>query len=67
MRQLRGKLRELRFRVGREERRTSYFIAAGRRIVLLSVFRKTKPRETAQIDCAEGAMKRCVSESHTAE
>jgi hypothetical protein len=66
-RQLRGKLRELRFHVGREERRISYFIAAGRRIVLLTVFRKTKPRETAQIDRAEAAMKRCVSESHTAE
>ena len=66
-RQLRGKLRELRFHLGREERRISYFIAAGRRIVLLTVFRKTKPRETAQIDRAEAAMKRCVSESHTAE
>jgi phage-related protein len=66
-RQLRGKLRELRFHIGREERRISYFIAAGRRIVLLTVFRKTQPRETAQIDRAEAAMKRCVSESHTAE
>jgi hypothetical protein len=37
------------------------FIAPGRRIVLLTVFRKTKPRETAQIDRAEAAMKRCVA------
>ena len=66
-RQLRGKLRELRFHLGREERRISYFIAPGRRIVLLTVFRKTKPRETAQIDRAEAAMKRCVTERHTTE
>jgi hypothetical protein len=66
-RQLRGKLRELRFHFGREDRRISYFIAPGRRIVLLTVFRKTKPRETAQIDRAEAAMKRCVAERHTAE
>jgi hypothetical protein len=52
---------------GREDRRISYFIAPGRRIVLLTVFRKTKPRETAQIDRAQAAMKRCVAERHTAE
>src|ERR1700730_15724756 len=66
-RQLRGKVRELRFYHGREQRRISYFIAPGRRIVLLTVFRKTTTSETAQIDRAEAAMKRCVAERHTAE
>jgi hypothetical protein len=66
-RQVRGKLRELRFHLGREDLRISYFIAPGRRIVLLTVFRKAKPRETAKIDRAEAAMKRCVAERHTAE
>lgn len=45
MRQLRGKLRELRFHLGRDRPRISYYIASGRRIVLLTVFRKTKMRE----------------------
>jgi len=66
-RQLRGKLRELRFHLGREECRISYFIAPGRRIILLTVFRKTKPRETAEIDRAEAAMNRRISEGQTAE
>lgn len=65
-RQLRGKLRELRFHLGREERRISYYIASGRRIILLTAFRKTKPQETAEIDRAEQAMNRCIAERHTA-
>lgn len=66
-RQLRGKLRELRFHFGREQRRISYFIAPGRRIVLLTVFRKTKSRETAEVNRAEAEMRRCIREGHTAE
>jgi hypothetical protein len=58
-RQLRGKLRELRFHLGRERQRISYHIAPGRRIVLLTVFRKTKMREASEIDRAEAAMIRC--------
>jgi hypothetical protein len=49
-RQLRGKLRELRFHVRREQVRITYFIGPGRRIVLLTVFRKTRQRERAEID-----------------
>ena len=64
---LRGKLRELRFYLGRDRIRVSYFITSGRRIILLTVFKKTKQRERAQIDRAERAMKRCISEGHTAE
>ncbi len=66
-RQLRGKLRELRFYLGRERMRVSYFIASSRRIILLTVFRKTKQREGAEIDRAEAAMSRCIAEEHTAE
>lgn len=63
--QLRGKLRELRFSFGRERIRVSYFIASGRRIILLTVFKKTKQRERAEVDRAERAMKRCITEGHT--
>lgn len=66
-RQLRGKLRELRFYLGREATRVSYYIATGRRIVLLTVFTKTRPRERAEVERAWRAMQRCVAEGHTAE
>lgn len=66
-RQLRGKLRELRFYMGREKQRMTYFIAGGRRIVLLTAFRKTKARESHAIDRAERAMQRCIASGHTAE
>ena len=66
-RQLRGKLRELRFHLGRERQRISYYIASGRRIVLLTVFRKTKMREVQEVARAEAAMHRCIAEGHTAE
>jgi len=55
-RQLRGKLRELRFYLGRERRWVTYFIATGRRIPMLTVFRKTQRREQREIDRAEKAM-----------
>jgi hypothetical protein len=66
-RQLRGKLRELRFYIGRERYRISYYVAAGRRIVLLTVFRKTRRRERPEVERAERAMKRCIAEGHTEE
>jgi hypothetical protein len=47
--------------------RVSYFVASGRRIVLLTVFRKTRQREEAEINRAEGAMRRCIAEGHAAE
>jgi hypothetical protein len=63
-RQLDGKLRELRFYLGRQPTRISYYIATGRIIVLLTVFTKTKPRERAEIDRARRAMQRCIDEGH---
>ena len=68
-RQLRGKLRELRFYLGPvgSTVRISYYIASGRRIVLLTVFRKGRRRERAEIDRAERAMRRCIDAGHTTE
>jgi hypothetical protein len=66
-RQLRGKLRELRFYLGRRRIRVGYFIASGRRIILLTVFHKTQRQERAEIDRADRAMNRCIAEGHTAE
>lgn len=66
-RQLRGKLRELRFRRGRSPVRITYYIATGRRIVLLTVFRKSQRHEPAEIERAELAMRRCVGAGHAKE
>ena len=66
-RQLAGKLRELRFYCGGQRKRISYWIAPGRRIVMLTVFTKTRMRETGEISRAEAAMARCQLERHTAE
>ena len=63
-RQLDGKLRELRFYLGRQPTRISYYIATGRVIVLLTVFTKTKPRERTEIDRARRVMQRCIDEGH---
>jgi hypothetical protein len=66
-RQLAGKLRELRFYCGGERIRISYWIASGRRIIALTVFAKTKMRETAEITRAAAAMARCQQEDHTVD
>ncbi|WP_046471710.1 type II toxin-antitoxin system RelE/ParE family toxin [Allosalinactinospora lopnorensis] len=66
-RQLRGKLRELRFHLDRRQVRITYWIAAERRIILLTVFRKQRMREPAEIERAWRAMQRCIAEKHTAE
>lgn len=66
-RQLRRKLRELRFYDLRgERRRISYYIAPGRRIILLTVFKKHRQREAREIARVERAMNRCIRERHTA-
>ncbi len=66
-RQLHRKLRELRFFIGRERYRVTYYVASGRRIVLLTVFQKTSRRERAEVQRAERAMERCIFEGHAAE
>lgn len=66
-RQLGGKLRELRFFLGRDRQRISYYLAAGQRAILLTVFRKQRARERAEVERARRAMERCIREGHTAE
>jgi len=68
-RQLRGKLRQLRFYLGPsgDAVRISYYVATGRRIILLTVFKKRRRRERAEIDRAEQAMRRCIKEKHEPE
>ena|ERR1700722_15007247 len=66
-RQLDGKLCELRFYCGGLQQRISYWIAPGRRIILLTVFHKTKNRETAEVARAKKAMIACQDKNHTAE
>ena len=45
----------------------TYWIAPGRRIVLMTVFAKTRMREYVEIERARGALRRCQVERHSAE
>jgi len=62
--QLDGKLRELRFDLGRQAIRITYWIAPGRRIILLTVFPKTQDRDRAQVARAKKAMLACIEAEH---
>jgi hypothetical protein len=66
-RQLDGKLRELRFYCGGQATRISYWIAPGRRIVMLTVFAKTRMRESAEVDRARRAFQCCQTQQHTVD
>jgi hypothetical protein len=66
-RQLDGKLRELRFYLSGRPTRISYWIAPGRRIILLTVFVKTQRQERREIARARQAMERCAAEEHSTE
>ena len=66
-RQLDGKLRELRFRLHGQATRLTYWIAPERRIVLLTVFTKTRQRERKQIERARRAMQRSMAEQRERE
>ena len=65
--QLVGKLRELRFYLDRDAMRVTYWIATDRRIVLLTVFRKTADREVREVARARRALARCLAEAHTVD
>ncbi|WP_078625757.1 type II toxin-antitoxin system RelE/ParE family toxin [Streptomyces iakyrus] len=65
--QLEGKLRELRFYCGGRRVRVTYFITGERRIIMLTVFRKTRQREQAEVKRAKKAMLNCIAAGHTAE
>ncbi|WP_433788114.1 type II toxin-antitoxin system RelE/ParE family toxin [Actinomycetospora sp. CA-101289] len=66
-RQLSGKLRELRVHLGGEAVRVTYWIASGRRIVLLTVFTKQRMRQSAEVRRAVRAVERCRAEMHVVE
>lgn len=65
--QLDGKLRELRFYLGGQATRVTYWIALARRVILLTVFVKTTRQERREIDRARKAMRRCIEEQHNTE
>ena len=66
-RQLDGKLRELRLHLQRRSVRIGYWIAPGRRIVLLTVFVKQRQSEPREVARARRAMERCMAQAHTAD
>ncbi|MGC5342356.1 type II toxin-antitoxin system RelE/ParE family toxin [Streptomyces sp. DT171] len=57
-------VRELRFCLGssRSATRIPYWLAPGRRIVLLTVFRKTRQRENAEVARAKRVKAQCEAE-----
>lgn len=61
-RHLGGKVRELRFHLLRQQTRVTYWLAPGRRVILLTVFRKTRSAETAEVARALQAQKTCEAE-----
>lgn len=61
---------ELRFNLGDNAWRVTYWLAPGRRIVLLTVFRKTRDNEAAEVARAKALQKECElrhppAEDHT--
>jgi hypothetical protein len=61
-------VRELRFSLGHDSEaiRVTYWLAPNRRIVLLTVFRKTRMREAAEVERAKLARKECEAEHEAA-
>ncbi|SFD70117.1 Phage derived protein Gp49-like [Streptomyces aidingensis] len=66
-RHLGGKLRELRMTLDGDAVRIPYWLTPDRRIVLLTVFRKTRMREAAEIERAHQAQKVCETEHGPAQ
>ncbi|MBQ1048101.1 type II toxin-antitoxin system RelE/ParE family toxin [Micromonospora sp. C51] len=62
--QLEGKLRELRFYLERQAVRITYWIASDKRIILLTVFHKTRMRDEREVDRARRVLARCIDEAH---
>jgi hypothetical protein len=66
-RHLGGKVRELRFLMDGNAVRITYWLTRDRRIVLLTVFRKTRQREVAEVERAQQMQKVCEAEHGSAE
>lgn len=58
-RHLGGKVRELRLHLLRQQTRVTYWLAPDRRVVLLTVFRKTRSAESAEVQRAVAAQRAC--------
>src|SRR6266498_5904678 len=58
-RHLGGKVRELRFALLRQQTRVTYWLAPGRRVILLTVFAKARPAESAEVERALRAQRVC--------
>jgi phage-related protein len=65
-RHLGGKVRELRFHLLRQQPRVTYWLAPGRRVILLTVFYKTRSAETREVARALRAQKLCEAEHRQA-
>jgi hypothetical protein len=61
-RHLGGKVRELRLHLLTRQTRVTYWLAPGRRVILLTIFHKTRSAETAEVNRALQALKVCESE-----
>lgn len=61
-RHLGGKVRELRFQLLRQQTRVTYWLAPGRRVILVTVFRKTRGTELIEVRRAMRAQRRCEAE-----
>ena len=55
------KVRELRFHLLRGQTRVTYWLAPGRRVILLTVFRKARSAENAEVARAMQAQEICES------
>ncbi|WP_218617821.1 type II toxin-antitoxin system RelE/ParE family toxin [Cryptosporangium aurantiacum] len=61
-RHLSGKTRELRFHLSKGAVRISYWLAPGARVVLLTVFRKSRQVERAEVERAIMAQQECAAD-----
>jgi hypothetical protein len=66
-RHLGGKVRELRIPLHPVDARVAYWLAPGRRVVLLTVFRKTRAQESAEVERARRVQKECEAAHGHAE
>ena len=58
---------ELRFSLGRNAQRITFFFPGEERIVLLTTFHKQRSNERLEVERARQAMRLCIQEGHTAE
>ncbi|MGC0414961.1 type II toxin-antitoxin system RelE/ParE family toxin [Embleya sp. AB8] len=66
-RHLGGKVRELRFTIDGNAVRITYWLGPNRRIVLLTVFRKTRQHEATEVERALQMQKACEADHSPAE